>query len=88
MIDFTGVRRPVFDMFVYSGITPTGVVITSGTVETRRGMTWSVPKLKLVSRLQALLHEGRLKIQRELSEAETLIRELRIFVLNSPLPVT
>ena len=25
-----GVGRPVFDMFVYSGISPTGVVITSG----------------------------------------------------------
>ena len=25
VIDFTGVGRPVFDMFVYSGISPTGV---------------------------------------------------------------
>ena len=33
----------------------------------------------LVSRLQALLHEGRLKILRELDEAETLIRELQDF---------
>jgi len=35
--------------------------------------------LTLVSRLQALLHEGRLKIQKELSEAETLVRELQDF---------
>jgi hypothetical protein len=42
-------------------------------------MTCSVPKLTLVSRLQALLHEGRLKIQKELSEAETLVRELQDF---------
>src|SRR5215831_18546755 len=70
VIDYTGVGRPVFDMFVSSGISPIGVVITSGTVETRHGVTWSVPKLNLVSRLQALLHEGRLKIQRELTEAE------------------
>ena len=42
-------------------------------------MTWSVPKLTLVSRLQALLHEGRLKILRELTEAETLVRELKDF---------
>jgi hypothetical protein len=79
VIDFTGVGRPVFDMFVYSGISPTGVLITGGTAETRDGATCSVPKLTLVSRLQALLHEGRLKIHKELSEAETLVRELQDF---------
>src|SRR5437588_8698153 len=42
VIDFTGVGRPVFDMFVYSGISPTGVLITGGTAETRDGMTCSV----------------------------------------------
>src|SRR5215468_592067 len=79
VIDYTGVGRPVFDMFVYSGISPVGVVITSGAVETHHRMTWSVPKLTLVSRLQALLHEGRLKILRELAEADTLVRELQDF---------
>ena len=79
VIDFTGVGRPVFDMFVYSGISPTGVLITGGTAETRDGPTCSVPKLTLVSRLQALLHEGRLKILKELAEAETLVRELQDF---------
>ena len=78
-IDFTGVGRPMFDMFVSCGIAPTGVLITGGTAETRDGPTCSVPKLTLVSRLQALLHEGRLKILRELDEAETLIRELQDF---------
>jgi hypothetical protein len=38
-----------------------------------------VPKLTLVSRLQALLQQGRLKILRELDEAETLVRELQDF---------
>ena len=79
LIDFTGVGRPVFDMFVYSGIYPIGVIITGGTAETSNGPTRSVPKLTLVSRLQALLHEGRLKILRELPEAETLVRELQDF---------
>src|SRR5215472_13862886 len=79
VIDYTGVGRPVFDMFVYSGIYPTGVLITGGTTEARDGPTRSVPMLTLVSRLQALLHEGRLKILRELSEAETLVRELQDF---------
>src|SRR5262245_56756502 len=76
-IDMTGVGKPVFDMFKYSGISPVGVMITAGTAETRDGAVCSVPKLALVSRLQALFHEGRLKIQRELSEAETLVRELQ-----------
>src|SRR6201989_1092535 len=79
VIDLTGVGRPVFDMFVYSGISPLGVLITAGASETRDGSICSVPKLTLVSRLQALLHEGRLKILRELDEAETLIRELQDF---------
>ena len=79
VIDFTGVGRPIFDMFVYSGISPTGVLITGGTAETRDGPSCAVPKLTLVSRLRALLHEGRLKILRELDEAETLVRELQDF---------
>src|SRR5438477_5582868 len=61
------------------GSPPTGVLISGGTAETRDGPTCSVPKLTLVSRLQALLHEGRLKILRELAEAETLVRELQDF---------
>jgi hypothetical protein len=79
VIDFTGVGRPIFDMFISSGISPIGVLITGGTAETHAGPICSVPKLTLVSRLQALLHEGRLKILRELDEAETLIRELQDF---------
>jgi hypothetical protein len=49
VIDFTGVGRPVFDMFRFSGITPTGVLITSGAAETGAGPVHGVPKLDLVS---------------------------------------
>ena len=79
IIDFTGVGRPIFDMFVCSGIYPIGVLITGGTAVTRDRRTYTVPKLILVSRLQALLHQGHLKILRELPEAETLVRELQDF---------
>jgi hypothetical protein len=79
VIDFTGVGRPIFDMFVYSGISPIGVLITGGTADAHDGPIRAVPKLTLVSRLQALLHQGRLKILRELAEAETLVRELQDF---------
>ena len=33
VIDYTGVGRPVFDLFRYSGIFPTGMLITSGVTE-------------------------------------------------------
>ncbi len=78
-IDFTGVGRPVFDMFTAAGLSPTGVLITAGTAETRDGAIIGVPKLVLVSRLQALLHEGRLKIHKDLAEAAELVRELQDF---------
>jgi hypothetical protein len=79
-IDQTGVGGPVADMFRAVGDDFTGVVITGGNAETNpEGNTWHVPKLKLVSHLQALLHEGRLQIQKNLTEAETLVRELQDF---------
>jgi hypothetical protein len=79
VIDQTGVGGPVGDMFVYSGISPIRVMITAGTAETRDGMTCSVPKLILISRVQALLHQGQLRIKRSLPEAEVLVRELQDF---------
>src|ERR1041384_4429381 len=79
VIDFTGVGRPVFDMFEIAGIDPIGVLITGGTSESRDGRVYSVPKINLVSGVQALLHEERLKIHRELPEAPTLVAELQNF---------
>lgn len=79
VIDYTGVGRPVFDLFRFSGISPVGVLITSGATETGGGQFCGVPKLNLVSRLQALLHEGKLKIHRDLAEADALVRELQDF---------
>jgi hypothetical protein len=78
-IDFTGVGRPVADMFGAAGMSPTLVLITGGSSETYDGGIVGVPKLALVSRLQALLHEGRLKIHKDLVEAPTLVRELQDF---------
>ena len=73
----TGVGRPVFDLFAYAGISPIGVLITSGASEKYDRQILNVPKLSLVSRLQALLHEGRLKIHREIPDAPALVRELQ-----------
>jgi hypothetical protein len=54
-------------------------MITGGTAETSDGHVCSVPKLTLVSRVQALLHQGRLRILRPLAEADALVRELSDF---------
>lgn len=79
VIDFTGVGRPVFDMFRVQGVSPIGVTITGGTAITNEGLIWSVPKGHLISRVQALLHEGRLKIHADLPDATALVSELQSF---------
>jgi len=79
-IDQTGVGGPVADMFRQAGIDFTGVCITGGLEETSPSASVAhVPKLKLVSHLQALLHEGRLHIQKNLPEAPILVGELQNF---------
>jgi hypothetical protein len=83
VIDYTGVGRPVFDMFRAAGLSPVGVLITAGTGEAQEGMIHSVPKLVLISRLQVLLHEARLKIHKDLPEAEVLIRRCKTSGSNS-----
>jgi hypothetical protein len=67
-------------MFRQAGIDFTGVVITGGQEETSPSANLAhVPKLKLISHLQALLHEGRLQIQKNLPEAPILVGELQNF---------
>jgi hypothetical protein len=79
-IDQTGVGGPVADIFRQAGIDFTGVVITGGQEETSPSASVAhVPKLKLISHLQALLHEGRLHIQKNLPEAPILVGELQNF---------
>lgn len=78
-IDFTGVGRPVFDLFHFAGISPVGVLITGGTAPSQDGQILAVPKLSLISRLQALLHQGQLKIHRDIPDASALVRELQDF---------
>jgi hypothetical protein len=81
LVDYTGVGRPVFDMFAgRAGLRRAqGVVITGGreTSSTRAG--WSVHKGELVSKLQALLHAGDLRIAASLPDAAVLARELQDF---------
>ena len=73
IIDYTGVGRPVFDMFRHMSVYPTGVLITNSQSETVENGVLHVGKIVLVGRLQSLLHAGRLKIQKDLPEAQTLV---------------
>lgn len=54
-----------------------GVVITGGRYTARHGLGWSVPKGELVSKLQALLHAGQLRIDASLPDAAELTKELQ-----------
>src|SRR5215831_9004178 len=58
IIDATGLGGPVYDIFVGVGISPVGLMITAGTAQTDEGKFLHVPKKLLISRVQALLHEG------------------------------
>jgi Terminase RNaseH-like domain len=42
-------------------------------------MHYSVPKLTLISTVQALLHDGRLKIHKGLADVQVLVAELQDF---------
>jgi hypothetical protein len=78
VVDLTGVGRPVFELFEVSR--PVGIVITGGTEAVRHGaMVWHVPKILLISRLQASLHAGELKFAAGLTEAQAFKQELSEF---------
>ena len=79
VIDQSGVGRAIFDLFKVRNLRPIGVTITAGNREMREGRMYSVPKLQLVSGVQALLHKGELKILRTLPDAAVLVRELQEF---------
>ena len=87
VIDITGVGKPIFEMFIYSGISPAGVLITAGTSETWDDAIYGVPKLTLVSRLQALLHQGSLRSCASLPKPKPWSVSYRISGLNTPTPV-
>jgi hypothetical protein len=81
VIDGSGVGRPVCDMFKYRGTVPWCVTATAGIEQTidRPKRTASVPKLMLISRIQSLLFEGRLKVHADIAEAGAFLEELRDF---------
>ena len=79
VIDFTGVGRPVFDMFRREGVVPYGISITGGSQVTRDGYIYNVPKRDLAGCLQVLYQQQRIKVSGKLDHARTLNNELLDF---------
>ena len=79
-VDATGVGAAVVDMLRRSSLVFDAVTITGGSTETQSDWySYRVPQRDLVSTLQVLLQQGRLKIASQLEHAETLRRELMNF---------
>ncbi|HUH08761.1 MAG TPA: hypothetical protein VML96_13255, partial [Egibacteraceae bacterium] len=83
VLDQTGVGRPVADLFRAAGLRPELVTITGGSEasEPTPG-EHRVPKVELISRLQALLHEGRFRVAEQLPQARLLLDELKNFEIS------
>lgn len=82
LIDATGVGRAVFDLFHLAvSPKPLGVVITAGEGEAKNvgGGYWRVPKIVLISSLEAQLHSGALTLAGGLNELKALVGELKDF---------
>jgi hypothetical protein len=86
VVDQTAVGRPVVHMLRRAGLRAAvrAVAITGGQRATLEGGVWLVPKKELVSTLQLLLQERRLKVSPALPEAATLARELAEFKIKAP----
>jgi hypothetical protein len=82
VLDYTGVGRPVFDMFRREGLERVPILLHGGVSVTREGGAWRVPKRDLVGALLVLFGEGRLDISRRMPEAPTLVRELENFKMK------
>lgn len=79
-VDYTGVGRAVYDIFRQHRvprIVPVTITFQGGGRNEAGG--YSVPKIDLISKLQALMHTGRLHMPESLPLAKTLRRELLDF---------
>lgn len=78
MMDATGVGAPVVDLFrgmeLGCGLVP--VIITGGEKATQEGGVWRVPKRELISGLEVMFQEERLRIAKKMELAGTLVKEL------------
>jgi hypothetical protein len=82
-VDATGVGRPVFDLLRRGGMgcRVAGITVHGGDAVTpdKALSGFRVPKREIISTLQLLLQQRRLKIAPGLRDAETLLKELNAF---------
>jgi hypothetical protein len=79
-VDYTGVGRAVYDIFKQHRvprIVPVTITFQGGGRNEAGG--YSVPKIDLISKLQALMHTGKLRMPDTLPLAKTFRRELLDF---------
>ena len=77
--DATGVGRPVIDLLHLEGLVTIAVTIIGGYEVSGAVDDYHVPKRDLVSNLQVLFQNGRVKFAEGLPEVQTLIAELLAF---------
>ena len=79
VVDATGVGRPVVDLFDAAHVYPVSVTITAGDAVVQDGYRFKVPKRDLVTTLEVLLQERRLKIGHDTPDRDALVDELLSF---------
>src|SRR5580704_5392283 len=82
VVDATGVGRPVVDLFEAARIYPVAVTLTGGETAVQEGARVRVPKRDLVTTVEVLLQERRLKIGQDIPDREALVDELLSFRAN------
>ena len=81
-VDVTGVGKAVGDLFRDAGLYFTPIMITGGVDAERRRGTWYVPKIQLISTLQARAHDESLVASKDLELGKMLEAELQDFRLR------
>lgn len=78
-LDYTGVGRPVYDMFRQAHLPCSlyGISIHGGIAVTWEGFTVGVPKRDLIASAQVLMQSKRLEIAGTMPDTTALISELR-----------
>lgn len=83
VIDYTGVGRPVGEMFTQAGLVHTPLVITGGNKTIQDAGELHVPKRDLAMAAQALLQSGRLRFAGKLPLLDVLKAELQAFEVKT-----
>jgi hypothetical protein len=80
VVDRTGIGRAIGEEFHQVGIRPVLVTISGGDkAHNDKGKEWSVPKVELVTRLDAALNSADLRVAADVKEAKAFREEMQAF---------